>query len=76
MTDDKGAGEVKYIHRLTWDLEGCFPECPKCAYDKGRKSMEKDFQELLELVNGLHEHCVDTVPWNAFNAWKQARGIE
>lgn len=46
------------------------------AHAEGRKSMEKDFQELLELVNGLHEHCVDTVPWNAFNAWKQARGIE
>lgn len=46
------------------------------AYAEGRKSAEKDFQELLELANGLHEHCVDTVPWNAFNAWKQARGIE
>ena len=52
------------------------PDIANMIYAEGRKAAEKDFQELLELVNGLHEHCVDTVPWNAFNAWKQARGIE
>jgi hypothetical protein len=48
--------------------------CPACVYAEGRKSMEKDFQELLELANNLREY-----PWDefeAFDAWKKARGIE
>jgi hypothetical protein len=44
------------------------------AYAEGRKAAEKDFQELLELANQLREY-----PWDefeAFDAWKKARGIE
>lgn len=40
MTYDKGAGGVKYIHSLTWDLDGCKNDCPKCAYEKGRSSRD------------------------------------
>ena len=44
---------------------------------EGRKSMEKEFKELLGLANrieefypGRYEHV------ERFNAWKKARGIE
>ena len=61
---------------VTLDTLKVFNSVFECGKSEGRKAAEKDFQELLELANCLHEHCVDTVPWNAFNAWKQARGIE
>ena len=52
-------------------------KCLACAYAEGRKSMEKEFKELLGLANrieefypGRYEHV------ERFNAWKKARGIE
>lgn len=40
------------------------------------EKLTKDFDELFEMANALQEHCVDVVPWNAFDTWKKARGIE
>jgi len=47
------------------------------AYAEGRKSMEKDFEELLELAEALHGD-IDFISTSTqdFAAWKKARGIE
>ena len=47
------------------------------AYAEGRKSMEKDFQERLELAEALRGDIdfISTSTMN-FDAWKKARGIE
>lgn len=83
MTDDKGAGEGPYYHILASNKEWCVFACPKCAYDKGRKSVEKDFKELLELANRFRHSSRYSggLKWvidfeQEFDAWKKARGIE
>lgn len=47
------------------------------SYAEGRKSMEKDFQELLELANSMEflAGCRSSARVK-FDAWKKARGIE
>ncbi len=47
------------------------------AYAEGRKSMDKDFRELLELAEALHGD-IDFISTSTqdFAAWKKARGIE
>ena len=42
------------------------------AYAEGRKSMEKEFKELLEIANGMRRCLIS----DKFDAWKKARGIE
>jgi hypothetical protein len=47
------------------------------AHAEGRKSMEKDFQELLsisEMMNAEIDYGSEGT--DAFGAWKKARGIE
>lgn len=44
------------------------------AYAAGRKSMEKDFQDLFNIANKWSEFPLDSS--DEFDAWKQARGIE
>lgn len=44
------------------------------AYAEGRKSMAKDFQELLDIANKWSEFPLDSS--DEFDAWKKARGIE
>jgi len=61
MTDDKGAGEGPYFHRC--GTPGEKSNCTACAYEEGRKSMEKELEELLEFVNRImgffrrHTYC-------------------
>ena len=53
------------------------PDIANMIYAEGRKSMEKDFQELLELADALRGDIdfISTSTMN-FDAWKKARGIE
>ena len=44
------------------------------AHAEGRKSMEKDFQELLHIANKWSKFPLDSS--DEFDAWKKARGIE
>ena len=47
------------------------------AYAEGRKSMEKDFKELLDLANQFDAEAPYKDPTSfEFGAWKKARGIE
>ena len=52
------------------------------AHAEGRKSMEKDFEELLELAEYVVDRIGDSGPFGQmhalekFRAWKKARGIE
>ncbi len=47
------------------------------AYAEGRKSVEKDFKELLELANRIEEFYPGRYAHvEKFKAWKKARGIE
>lgn len=55
MTDDKGYLYGKYIHKLTCDLDGCVNECPKCAYDKGRKSRDGLRKALIVAVEKIKD---------------------
>ena len=52
------------------------PDIANMIYAEGRKSMEKDFQELLELADALRGDIdfISTSTMN-FDAWKKARGI-
>lgn len=58
--------------------------CPACIYSEGRKSMEKDFKELLEIANNMENMLKEiwSVYANApgfqmkYDDWKKARGIE
>lgn len=69
--------EGPYEHILASNKEWCVFACPKCAYDKGRKSMEKDFKELLDLANEMNWHKEDYwITLERFKAWKKERGIE
>lgn len=47
------------------------------GYAEGRKSMEKDFQELLDIANSMEflAGCRSSARAK-FGAWKKARGIE
>ena len=44
------------------------------AHAAGRKSMEKDFQDLFNIANKWSEFPLDSS--DEFDAWKKARGIE
>lgn len=47
------------------------------AYAEGRKSMEKDFRELLEMAKQAGNFNQDMMQWKIkFEDWKKARGIE
>lgn len=50
------------------------------AYAEGRKSMEKEFKELLDLANGMFDRIIEgrscAKAVKDFDAWKKARGIE
>jgi hypothetical protein len=47
------------------------------SHAEGRKSAEKDFQELLELANEASYFNQDIMGWRMKYAdWKKARGIE
>lgn len=57
------------------------PHCEMCNYNRGyaegRKSVEKDFKELLELANRIEEFYPGRYAHvEKFKAWKKARGIE
>lgn len=75
--------EGTYQHRRFPRFEGepkCSMSCPACAYAEGRKAMDKDFKELLEMANRLQKTTIDGHGWASvlveFEAWKKARGIE
>ena len=46
------------------------------AYAEGRKSMDKDFRELLEIAEDLYVGCEHHLARCSFVDWKKARGIE
>ena len=47
------------------------------AYAEGRKSMEKEFKELLDLANQAGNFNQDMMQWKIkFEDWKKAQGIE
>jgi hypothetical protein len=47
------------------------------AHAEGRKSMEKDFKELLEITQSLYDDIgYDSADCKKFRKWKKARGIE
>lgn len=46
------------------------------SYAEGRKSMEKDFKELLEVAEDLYVGCEHHLARCSFVDWKKARGIE
>lgn len=47
------------------------------SYAEGRKSMEKDFKELLEIIQWLDDDSgYESAATKSFRAWKKARGIE
>lgn len=52
------------------------------AYAEGRKSMEKDFRELLEMMKYVVDRIGDSGPFGQMHAleklmaWKKERGIE
>jgi hypothetical protein len=79
MTEDKGAGEEEYTHN---DVECSAVVCEICGFNRGyaegRKSMEKDFKELLDLANRLRPLAMGYFEPIAreFDDWKKARGIE
>ena len=59
MTDDKDARGVKYIHSLTWDLDGCKNDCPKCAYDNGWKAASTANKLPIKVVVNLPRNVVN-----------------
>lgn len=67
--------EGPYFHRC--GTPGEKSNCTACAYEEGRKSMEKDFQELLDIANSMEflAGCRSSARAK-FGAWKKARGIE
>jgi hypothetical protein len=95
MTDDKGAGEGPYRGGQyigfpdgtsgldeCWNLDDRTAALANMAHAEGRKSMEKDFEELLELAEHVVDRIGDSGPFGQmhalekFRAWKKARGIE
>ena len=46
------------------------------AYAEGRKSMEKELEELLEIAEDLYVGCEHHLARCSFVDWKKARGIE
>jgi len=47
------------------------------AHAEGRKSMEKEFKELLDLANQAGNFNQDMMQWKIkFEDWKKAQGIE
>ena len=69
-----------YLDELVeWDLEHLRDEL-NAAYAEGRKSMEKEFKELLDLANGMFDRIIEgrscAKAVKDFDAWKKARGIE
>lgn len=67
--------EGPYFHRC--GTPGEKSNCTACAYEEGRKSMEKEFKELLDLANQAGNFNQDMMQWKIkFEDWKKARGIE
>ena len=64
-----GDNPVEWIQNAANDCAKVF----NTAYAEGRKSMEKEFNELLEIANQLQEYQWDV--WKKFDKWKKARGI-
>lgn len=55
-------------------VPGC---CVRASYAEGRKSMEKEFKELLDLANQAGNFNQDMMQWKIkFEDWKKAQGIE
>ena len=43
-----------YKHQTEmWGTKECDKQCKACIYAEGRKSMEKDFKELLDIAKAL-----------------------
>jgi len=89
MSEDKGAFELGDKLKLSRDSFMTLETETKtaianAAYAEGRKAMEKDFKELLELANQLNSGYKSDysglndmpVVSHKFDAWKKARGIE
>lgn len=67
--------EGPYFHRC--GTPGEKSNCTACAYEEGRKSMEKELKELLDLANQAGNFNQDMMQWKIkFEDWKKARGIE
>lgn len=90
MTDDSksngpysAGGSIRVFDTdVDWGIETCVEaHLMNVAYAEGRKAMEKDFQELLELAKDMREfitdECLDSrkVVAGDFDAWKKARGL-
>lgn len=54
----------------------CVGGCMACIYAEGRKSMDQDFRELLEVAEDLYVGCEHHLARCSFVDWKKARGIE
>ena len=70
--------EGPYFHRC--GTPGEKSNCTACAYEEGRKSMEKEFKELLDLANGMFDRIIEgrscAKAVKDFDDWKKSRGIE
>lgn len=66
--------EGPYFHRC--GTPGEKSNCTACAYEEGRKSMEKELKELLEVAEDLYVGCEHHLARCSFVDWKKARGIE
>jgi len=70
----KMESEGPYFHRC--GTPGEKSNCTACAYEEGRKSMENEFKELLEVAEDLYVGCEHHLARCSFVDWKKARGIE
>ena len=87
FSDGKFNGPNEFTFKVEWgngfnvDSVALTKEIVKVAniaYAEGRKAMEKDFQELLELANRLRPLAMGYFEPVAreFDVWKKARWIE
>lgn len=62
---------------VTLDTLKVFNSVFECGKSEGRKSMEKEFKELLDLANQAGNFNQDMMQWKIkFEDWKKAQGIE
>jgi CRISPR/Cas system CSM-associated protein Csm2 small subunit len=91
MTDDKDkwAREIaaqcwcdKETENKTMDVSLAMAVAERIAfaYEEGRKAMEKEFRELLDLANGMFDRIIEgrscAKAVKDFDDWKKSRGIE